>query len=194
VKNSKLTIGFAITGSFCTFRLVFEEIEKIANEEIIIFPIMSEKSYEIDTRFGKASRFVEKFENITKKEVIHSLEEVEPIGPKRLFDVLIIAPCTGNTLAKIANGISDSCVTLAAKAHLRNNRPIVIAISTNDGLGTNAQNIGKLLNRKNIFFVPFKQDDPNLKENSLVAKMEMILPTIRKALVGKQIQPILLLN
>ncbi|MDR1392307.1 MAG: dipicolinate synthase subunit B [Clostridiales bacterium] len=194
MKNSKLTIGFAITGSFCTFRLVFEEIEKIANEEIIIFPIMSEKSYEIDTRFGKASRFVEKFENITKKEVIHSLEEVEPIGPKRLFDVLIIAPCTGNTLAKIANGISDSCVTLAAKAHLRNNRPIVIAISTNDGLGTNAQNIGKLLNRKNIFFVPFKQDDPNLKENSLVAKMEMILPTIRKALVGKQIQPILLLN
>jgi dipicolinate synthase subunit B len=152
---------------------------------------MSERAFSTDTRFGKAADFAAKFEKLTGENIIHTIPEAEPIGPKKLLDIMIIAPCTGNTLAKIARGVTDSCVTLATKAHLRNLRPVIIAVSTNDGLGANAENIGRLLNRKNIFFVPFSQDDPITKENSLVAEMPLILPTALEALENRQLQPIL---
>ena len=153
---------------------------------------MSEASYNIDTRFGKANDFIDQIETITNKKIINTIAEAEPIGPKSIIDVMVIAPCTGNTIAKLANAITDTTVLMASKAHLRNNKPVVIAISTNDGLGINARNLGLLLNAKNMYFVPFRQDNPKDKHNSVVAKMELIVPTIQKALEGKQIQPILL--
>jgi len=152
---------------------------------------MSENAQKTDTRFGKAQDFIKELEQITGNPLINSIDTAEPIGPKALLDILVIAPCTGNTLGKLANGITDTCVTMAAKAHLRNGRPVVIAVSTNDGLGANAKNIGLLLNTKNIYFVPFGQDDPQKKCNSEVAHMDMIIPTIENALQGKQIQPVL---
>jgi dipicolinate synthase subunit B len=187
------TIGFAMTGSFCTFAKVFEEIEKLIAKFDII-PIMSENSTKFDTRFGEAEYFIDRFETLTGKKVINSIAAAEPIGPKKLLDALVIAPCTGNTIAKLANGIADSCVSLATKSHLRNGRPVIISVSTNDGLGTNFQNIGKLAARKNIYFVPFKQDDPLNKPNSIVSDFSLIYDTIVAALDGNQIQPILLKN
>ncbi|MDK2798525.1 MAG: dipicolinate synthase subunit [Clostridiales bacterium] len=187
-----LTIGFALTGSFCTFVKVIPEIENLVKEGTNVIPIMSENAQSIDTRFGKSEYFMHKIQEITDNKIISSIYEAEPIGPKSLLDALVIAPCTGNTVAKLANAITDSCVTMAAKAHLRNQKPIVIAISTNDGLGMNAKNIGCLLNAKNIYFVPFLQDAPIKKQNSLVAKMPLIIPTIKEALEGKQIQPVIL--
>ena len=181
-------IGFAITGSFCTFSKVFKVLKDLS-EEYEIVPIMSETTYKTDTRFGKAEDNIDFIEKTTGKKVIKTIKEAEPIGPKKLFDALIIAPCTGNTIAKIANGIADTSVTLSAKSHLRNKRPVIIAVSTNDGLGNNAKNIGTMLNMKNIYFVPFGQDDYVEKENSLVADFDKIPETLEMALEGKQLQP-----
>lgn len=184
-------IGFALTGSFCTFSRIVPEIEKLLIEGADVLPIVSETVDVSDTRFGKADEWKLKIEAITGKKTIKSIIEAEPIGPKGLLDIIVVAPCTGNTLAKIANAVTDTSVTMAVKAHLRNNKPVVIAISTNDGLSANAKNLGLLLNIKNIFFVPFGQDDPIKKGNSLVAKFDMIIPTVMDAMNGKQIQPLL---
>ena len=186
-----IRLGFAMCGSFCTFKRVIEELEKICPKCGSVIPIMSEVSYSTDTRFGKAEDFIEKIKNLTNNEIIKSVKEAEPIGPKGLLDVLVIAPCTGNTLAKLAQGIADSSVTMAAKAHLRNQKPLIIAVSTNDGLGTAAKNIGHLMNCKNVYLVPFGQDDCKNKPNSLVADMTKIEQTIKMALEGKQLQPVL---
>ena len=186
-----LKVGFCICGSFCTFDVVIPEIRKLVAKGADVTPIFSDAVYNWDTRFYSAKEFRSIVEGITGKQVIKSVIEAEPIGPEKLMDIVVVAPCTGNTMAKLANGITDSPVTMACKAHLRNQRPVVLAISTNDGLGANAKNIGMLLNMKNIFFTPFGQDDPINKNNSLVAKFDLILPTIEKALKGEQIQPIL---
>ena len=191
MKLEGVKIGFAMCGSFCTFKRVIAELEKLANSGAEIYPIMSETAHCTDTRFGTSEEFTSKIKLICKKDIIKNIKEAEPIGPKSLIDILVIAPCTGNTIAKIASGIADSSVTLAAKAHLRNSKPIVIAVSTNDGLGNAAKNIGKLLNNKNIYFVPFGQDDFENKPNSLVAHMEKIEESIINALEGKQLQPVL---
>jgi len=186
------TIGFALTGSFCTYNKVIPEIKRLKEEGADIIPIMSETSANTDTRFGKASDFIYAIEEITKHKVISTIYEAEPIGPKKLLDALVVAPCTGNSISKIANGIADSTVTLSVKSHLRNLRPVLIAVSTNDGLGGNAKNIGILANKKNIYLVPFGQDDCIEKQNSLVASMDLIIPSLKLALEGKQYQPILI--
>lgn len=185
-------IGFAMTGSYCTFKSVFEALAALRDEFEDITPIMSENVYSTDSRFGTAAEFKQKAEEICGKKVINSITAAEPIGPRGLLDLLIIAPCTGNTIAKIANGITDSSVTMAAKAHLRNDRPVLIAVSTNDGLSANAGNIGSLMNRKNIYFVPFGQDDCVNKPTSLTAKFELINEAAKAALDGKQLQPIIM--
>lgn len=184
-------IGFAMTGSFCTFSRVIKELERLTIMGANVYPIMSEISYSTDTRFGTCADFREKIEGICQKPIIKSVKEAEPIGPKGYLDLLIVAPCTGNSLAKLAKGITDSSVTMAAKAHLRNQKPVLIAVSTNDGLGNSAKNIGELLNAKNIYLVPFGQDDYVKKPNSLVADMSMIIPSAEAALDGIQLQPIL---
>ena len=186
-------VGFAFTGSFCTFKAVIEEMKKIKNEKADILPIMSYNSYNLDTKFGKAQEYIDQVKDITEKEeIIHTIQDAEPIGPKKLTDVMVIAPCSGNTIAKLANGITDTPVLMATKSHLRNNNPVVLAISTNDGLSGSAENIGKLLNRNNYYFVPFKQDNPITKPRSLVADFKYLIPTIELALDGEQIEPILL--
>ena len=185
------TIGFAMTGSFCTFKTVVAELENLQSTGATILPIMSQNAYDTDTRFGTAESFRQALCGITGNEIIHTIRDAEPIGPKKLLDALIIAPCTGNTLGKLANGITDTPVALAAKAHLRNERPLIIAVSTNDGLGASGKNIMTLLNRKNIYFVPFGQDDPIKKKNSLVAHMDLITVTTKFALDGEQFQPVL---
>lgn len=186
-----LKVGFAMCGSFCTFTSVIPQIEALVkNGKTEVLPIMSSAAYSTDTRFGKSSQFVEQIEQITNNTVIHTIGSAEPIGPKKMLDVLIIAPCTGNTLAKLANGITDSPVTLAAKAHLRNQRPVVIAVSTNDALSSSAKNIGQLMNCKNIFFVPMKQDDCINKPNSVVADFSLIEMTMQTALENRQLQPV----
>ena len=190
--NSRARIGFALCGSFCTLKKMTDQLERLAEIGYDLTPIMSENTYTTDTRFGKAEEFVQRVENICGKPVLHRISEVEPIGPKKLLDLLVIAPCTGNTLAKLANGISDSAVSLAAKAHLRNERPVLIAVSSNDALSGNARNLGTLMNTKNYFFVPFGQDDAVKKPTSLVAKTEMIPEAVKAALEGIQIQPILI--
>ena len=190
--NSRAWIGFALCGSFCTLKKMTDQLERLAEIGYDLTPIMSENTYTTDTRFGKAEEFVQRVENICGKPVLHRISEVEPIGPKKLLDLLVIAPCTGNTLAKLANGISDSAVSLAAKAHLRNERPVLVAVSSNDALSGNARNLGTLMNTKNYFFVPFGQDDAVKKPTSLVAKTEMIPEAVKAALEGKQIQPILI--
>ena len=190
--NSRARIGFALCGSFCTLKKMIDQLERLAEIGYDLTPIMSENTYTTDTRFGKAEEFVQRVENICGKPVLHRISEVEPIGPKKLLDLLVIAPCTGNTLAKLANGVSDSAVSLAAKAHLRNERPVLVAVSSNDALSGNARNLGTLMNTKNYFFVPFGQDDALKKPTSLVAKTEMIPEAVKAALEGRQIQPILI--
>ena len=185
------TIGFAICGSFCTFKSVFKEIEKLTEFGYDVVPIMSENAFSFDTRFGEAKYWQDEFRRITKKDIIHTIKDAEPIGPKKLLDILVIAPCTGNTLAKLANGISDTSVTLATKAHLRNARPLVIAVSTNDALSGAGKNIGNLLNYKNTYFVPFRQDSFKNKPCSCVADFTLLPKTIENALNGIQLQPIL---
>jgi dipicolinate synthase subunit B len=185
-------IGIALTGSHCTMEKVLQEIDKLVNEEgARVYPIVSHAIDSMDTRFGTASHWKEALENLTQNKVITTIVDAEPIGPQDLLDVLVIAPCTGNTMAKLAHGITDTPVLMAAKATLRNQHPVVVAISTNDGLGFNACNLGILLNTKNIFFVPFGQDSPSGKVNSLVAHMNKIGDTIVGSLQGKQIQPVL---
>ena len=185
-------IGFTLTGSFCTFQKVILKMKEIKKLGAEIIPIMSFNSYNLDTKFGKAKDFIEEIENITGKEIIHTIQGAEPIGPKKLTDIMIIAPCSGNTMAKLACDIIDTPATMAAKSHLRNNRPLVIAPSTNNGLSGNAENIGKLLNRKNYYFVPFRQDNPITKPRSIVFDAEYIIKTIEFALDGEQISPILI--
>ena len=192
MKFENLKIGFILTGSFCTFNKVIPVIKELKEMGADILPIMSYNAYNLDTKFGKASDFINEIELITEKEIIHTIQGAEPIGPKGLTDIMIIAPCTGNTIAKLANDIIDTPATMAAKSHLRNNKPLVIAISTNNGLSGNAENIGKLLNRKNYYFVPFKQDNPITKPRSLVFDFSYIPKTIEYALKGEQISPILL--
>ena len=186
-----MVVGFAFCGSFCTIGKCVEALEKLKETGVDVIPVMSETVFNTDNRFNKASELIEKVESICGNKVLHTITMTEPIGPKKLIDALVIAPCTGNTLGKIAQGIYDGCVPLATKAALRNDCPIIIAPSTNDGLGASAKNIGLLLNTKNIFFVPFGQDDPIGKQNSLVAKWDLLLPAIENALEGKQMQPIL---
>lgn len=184
-------IGFALTGSFCTLDSVMPQIEALIREGAKVTPILSTAANTISTRFGEVESFRERLEHITRTSPLTTIIEVEPIGPKDWLDLLIIAPCTGNSLAKLALGLTDDTVLMAAKATLRNNRPVVLGISTNDGLGLNAKNLGLLLMAKNIFFVPFGQDDPLKKKNSLVFKMSLISDTIQKALAGIQLQPVL---
>lgn len=179
-------------GSFCTFAKVISEIEKLANSGYDVVPIMSHIAYSTDTRFGKAEDFISRIESICGRQIIKTIPEAEPIGPKKLLDALIIAPCTGNTIAKLACGICDTSVTMAAKAHLRNGRPLIIAVSTNDGLASNLRNIGTLSVMKNVYLVPYGQDDSVGKPNSLVADMSKISETLHSALKNLQTQPILI--
>jgi len=185
-----MRIGFAFCGSFCTYAAVFPVLEKLSEQHEII-PIFSAVSSSTDTRFGKATDHLTHAARICLHKPLCTIEEVEPIGPKKLLDALIIAPCTGNTLAKLSHGIADTSVTMAAKSHLRNGRPVIIAVSTNDGLAVAAENIGKLLARKNYYFVPFSQDDPTEKPTSLVADFSQIPDCLDYAIKGIQIQPIL---
>ena len=184
------TLGFAMCGSFCTYRKVLDALAKLA-QAYQILPIQSEISAATDSRFGTAEDFRAEIESLCHHPIIDTVAAAEPIGPKKLLDALVIAPCTGNTLAKLANGIADTPVTLACKAHLRNERPVIVAVSTNDGLGANAQNIGRLLARKHFYFVPFGQDDPVRKPASLVADMTLLPEAVSAALDGRQLQPIL---
>lgn len=184
-------VGFALTGSFCTFSAVLPQIERLVSEGAAVTPVMSETAAFTDTRFGKAEEIIGKIEKITGNKVIKTINEAEKIGPQKLLDIIIVAPCTGNTLGKIAGGITDTSVTMAVKAHLRNVRPVLIAVSTNDGLAGSFKNIGQLLNTKNIYFVPFGQDDFEKKPTSLVASMDKIIPATISALEGRQLQPVL---
>lgn len=190
-ETRRLTVGFGITGSFCTFSRVKQAVEKLKQEDYRVIPIFSEHAAAFDTRFGDAERFREEIELLTEEKGIYTIPEAEPIGPKKLLDLMIILPCTGNTLAKLANGITDTSVLMAAKAHLRNERPLLISISSNDALGLNLKNIGILVPVKNVFFVPFGQDDPIKKPNSLIAHTELIADAAKVALEGIQLQPIL---
>ena len=185
-------IGFVLTGSFCTFQKVIPKIKELKKLEAEIIPVMSYNSYNLDTKFGKAKDFIEEIEDITGNKIIHTIQGAEPIGPKKMTDIMIIAPCSGNTMAKLACDIIDTPAVMAAKSHLRNERPLVIAPSTNNGLSGNAENIGKLLNRRNYYFVPFRQDNPITKPRSIVFDAEYIIKTIEFALNGEQINPILL--
>ena len=187
----KATLGFALCGSFCTYRAVIGVLPKLTAEYDVI-PIFSDAGCSIDSRFGPADAFVREVEELCGKKALHKLEDVEPLGPKKLLDLLIVAPCTGNTLGKLANGIADSPVTFACKAHLRNARPILLAVSTNDGLSGSAENLGKLLNRKHYYFVPFGQDSPLKKPYSLVADFSRLPEAADASLEGRQLQPILL--
>ena len=185
-------IGYCFTGSFCTFKTSIREMKKLVEEGANVFPIMSFNGYNLDSKFGKAEDFIKEIEEITGNKIIKSIVEAEPIGPKEMFDILIIAPCSGNTIAKLANDIIDTPATMATKSHLRTEKPVVIAISTNNALSGAAENIGKLLNRKHYYFVPFKQDNPITKPRSVVADFGYIKKTLEQALDREQIQPIIL--
>lgn len=184
-------IGFAVCGSFCTFRKAFAQLERLIGYGADVTALMSFNAASLDTRFGKAADHIEYLQKITEKPVIKTIEGAEPIGPKKMFDILVIAPCTGNTLAKLALGIIDTPVTMAAKSHLRNGSPLVIAPATNDGLSGSAKNLGALLNYRNIYTVPFSQDDAAAKPRSLVADFSTLPEAISAALDGEQIQPVL---
>ena len=185
-------IGYVLTGSFCTFSKTIPKMKELIDKGANILPIMSYNSYQMDTKFGKAQEFIDKIETITGKKIIHTIQEAERIGPKALTDIMVVAPCSGNTMAKLACDIIDTPATMAVKSHLRNNLPVVIAPSTNNGLGANAVNIANLLNRKNYYFVPFRQDNPIPKPRSIVFDSEYIIKTIEYALDNEQIEPILL--
>ena len=184
-------IGVALTGSFCTFEKIFVELQKLVDAGAEVYTICSDASQSIKSRFGTPEEYMKKAEEITKRPPILAIETAEPIGPKSYLDALVIFPCTGNTAAKLANGITDTPVLMGAKAHLRNGKPLLISISTNDGLGMNMKNIGLLLNAKNIYFLPFGQDSPEKKPNSLIAHTDELIPSLEMALEHRQIQPIL---
>ena len=188
-KNIK--IGYIFTGSFCTFSKSISKMKDLIKLGADIIPIMSFNSYKLNTRFGKAEDFIKDIEIATGNNIIHTIAGAEPIGPKKLTDVMVVCPCTGNTISKLANDIIDTPATMAVKSHLRNNLPVIIAVSTNNALSSNAENIGKLLNRKNYYFVPFKQDNPITKPRSIVADFDMLEKTIESALNNAQISPIL---
>ena len=187
---SECNIGFGITGSFCTFDKILPQIKILKDEGADVTPVFSFNTQNLDTRFYKSQDFLKDVKNITGKDGIKTIQQAEQVGPKKLFDAMVIAPCTGNTIAKLANGITDTPVLMAAKAHLRNERPLIIGVSTNDGLSMNLQNIGRLMNIRNIYFVPFGQDDPIKKTRSLVCYLDKIKPTIELAMRNQQIQPI----
>ncbi|NLY97730.1 MAG: dipicolinate synthase subunit B [Clostridiaceae bacterium] len=190
LKNLK--VGVAMTGSFCTIPQVLPVVEDLVKEGCDVYPILSEIVSVTNTRFIQADELIRTLEILTDKKVITSIKEAEPIGPNKLLDILAVIPCTGNTLAKLANGITDSSVTMAVKAHLRNDRPVVLGPSTNDGLGANLKNIGLLMNMKNIYFIPFNKDAPHSKKNSLIANFELLKPVMESALEKKQYQPVLM--
>jgi dipicolinate synthase subunit B len=189
---SNYNIGYGITGSFCTFARARKAVEHLKELGANVVPVFSFHTQEMDTRFGSAKEFVEGICAITGNEGIRTIQQAEPIGPNNLLDIMVIAPCTGNTAAKLWNGIVDTPVLMAAKAHMRGGKPLVIAISTNDALGTNFKNIGALMNMKQVYFVPFEQDSYKSKPNSLVADLDLLPDTIEMALRGKQLQPLLL--
>lgn len=184
-------IGFAVTGSFCTFEKALDQLEELAKRGYDLYPIMSETAFSTDTRFGKAEDFRHRMEQITGRKVIHTIAQAEPIGPKALLDLVVVAPCTGNSLAKLAWGITDTSVTMAVKAHLRNRRPVLLGVSSNDALAAAAKNIGLLLNAKNLYFIPMGQDDPEKKAASVVAHFDRMPQAVEAALEGKQLQPML---
>ena len=186
-----MNIGFAMCGSFCTYAAVFKAMETVASIHTVT-PIFSHAAYTMDSRFGTAQAHIDRAMQICGQAPLHTVAQVEPIGPKKLLDALVIAPCSGNTLAKLAHSIADGPVTMAAKSHLRNGRPVLLAVSTNDALAGAAENIGRLLARKNYYFVPFGQDDPEKKPTSMVADFSRILPALEAALDGRQLQPMLL--
>lgn len=186
---TKNTLGFAICGSFCTFATTIEQM-KLLSDEYDIVPIMSYNAYNIDTRFGKATDIINKIEEICKRKIIHTIPDAEPIGPKKMCDLMVVAPATGNTVSKLANGITDTPVTMAVKSHLRILRPVLLSVATNDALGATAKNIGMLLNTKNIYFVPLRQDAPLLKPNSLVADFTKLPQAIEFALKNQQLEPV----
>ncbi|HCW79806.1 MAG TPA: dipicolinate synthase subunit B [Ruminococcaceae bacterium] len=187
----KKTFGFAMCGSFCTFRRVIDEMRNIAEKGYPLLPVMSFNAASMDTRFGRADDFIGEVESICHRKVINSIQGAEPIGPHNSVDLMIVAPCTGNTLGKLANGITDTPVTMAVKSCLRIGLPVVIAPATNDALSASARNIGGLLNTKNIYFVPMQQDNPKSKPFSLISDFSLILPAALAALDGKQLQPLL---
>ena len=186
------TVGFALTGSHCTFSEVMPHVRRFVEEGARVIPIISYSIATTDTRFGTSEQWQRQLKEITGNDIIATIVDAEPLGPSRLLDILVIAPCTGNTTSKLANAMTDSPVLMAAKAQMRNQRPLVLAISTNDGLGLNAANIAKLLIMKHVYFVPFGQDAPEQKPNSLVARMDLIMETCEAALMGKQLQPMLI--
>ncbi len=186
-----LKLGVAICGSFCTFKSTVKMIENLIALGVDVYPIMSFNAYDTTTRFGRREDFIEQIEELTGKAIIHTITGAEPVGPKSMVDAMLVAPCTGNTLSKLANGITDTPVTLATKSLLRNAKPVIIAISTNDGLAINLKNIGEMITNQSVFFVPFAQDDPINKPYSLIADLELVPQTIEKALEYQQIQPIL---
>ncbi|MGB4432334.1 MAG: dipicolinate synthase subunit B [Limnochordia bacterium] len=185
-------VGFALTGSHCTYQEIWPQVKRLKEAGAEIFPLASRVVAETDTRFGSGAEIIAHFAELAGRPVMTTIVEAEPLGPQALLDVLVIAPCTGNTCAKLANAITDTPVLMAAKAQLRNGRPVVLAISTNDALGLNAKNLGVLLNTPRVFFVPFGQDNPGQKPRSLVADMDLIVPTVEYALQGRQIQPVLI--
>ena len=188
--ENKKRLGLALCGSYCTYEKLFQAAETLA-ESYDLIPIMSENAAETDTRFGTATEHIKRLMLLSGHKVVTTIAEAEPLGPAQPMDALLIAPCTGNTLAKLSHGITDTAVTMAAKAHLRNGRPVIIALSTNDGLSGSAENIARLLNRKHVYFVPFRQDDPAKKPRSLQADFSLLEETVQAALQGRQLQPIL---
>ncbi|MBR4761250.1 MAG: dipicolinate synthase subunit B [Clostridia bacterium] len=186
-----ITLGYAFCGSFCTIKDSLCELEKLSRMDIKIIPIMSNTAYSTDTRFGSAKSINEKIEELCGAKIIRDIAAAEPIGPKKLLDAIVVSPCTGNTAAKLALGITDTPVTMAVKAHLRNNRPVILGLATNDALGASAKNIGLLHNAKNIYFIPYGQDDANNKPTSMVCDFSKTIDTIELALAGKQIQPMI---
>ena len=188
--ENKKRLGLALCGSYCTYEKLCQAAEKLT-ETYDLIPIMSENAAETDTRFGTATKHIKRLMLLSGHKVVTTIAEAEPLGPAQPMDALLIAPCTGNTLAKLSHGITDTAVTMAAKAHLRNGRPVIIALSTNDGLSGSAENIARLLNRKHFYFVPFRQDDPAKKPRSLQADFSLLEETVQAALQGRQLQPIL---
>ena len=187
---SKIKLGFALCGSFCTLSKAIDQMERLANLDYDIIPIMSFNAYNLDTKFGKAKDFIERIEEISGKKILSSLTDVEPIGPKNMTDIMLVCPCTGNTLGKLCRASTDTPVTLAVKSHLRVQKPVVISFASNDALGGSAQNLGKAFNMKYFYFVPMSQDDCVSKPASLVAHFDLVQETLEHALEGKQIQPI----
>ena len=184
-------VGFAMCGSFCTFERAIKQIERLTGAGYEVLPVMSEIAAGTDTRFGRAEAIRKRVEDLCGREIITSVKDAEPIGPKKLTDIMVVAPCTGNTLAKLANAVTDTPVTMAVKSHLRQSKPVLLCIATNDALGASAQNIGRLLNRRHYYFVPFRQDDPVNKPCSLVADFDRLPEALILALEGKQLQPVL---